>query len=465
MKKTAFHKNTMWKNVFILGLSGIIAKLFDFCFRAYYSRMLGTEGMGLLSLGFSLHGVMLTFATAGLGVAVSKTVSEYMEQRNSGAVKACMRTSLYGVSALSLLVMLITFLFSSSLAENVLGDIRVSASLCALAPSIMFMGISYCLKGFFYASRKVVSPALSEILEQTVKFISIKFLLDILLPFGIEYGCVAVFGGISIGELSSCLFLTLIYHKKEKQLEKTDNSCKKITQKELVCKLLGVSIPSMITSLCCSGLRMQEEVLIVSALERGGMAHSGAISSLGVLKGMAMPLLVMPLNLLGSVLSLLVPEVSRASIRSRDSLRRAVLKTYKIGMPIGVAVGTLFLFFGGEITKLVYGSYDAARLVVLLAPLCPVMFADSLSSSVLNGLGKQLRMLFFTLADFCLRFTLIYFTLPKGQTTAFAIMVVASNLFTCLLSTGSVVHKIMPQRSLNSPRYKLTKEIKCGILK
>ncbi|MBO5955858.1 MAG: hypothetical protein J6Q10_03570, partial [Clostridia bacterium] len=236
-------------------------------------------------------------------------------------------------------------------------------------------------------------------------------------------------------------------------------------QKELVCKLLGVSVPSMITSLCCSSLRMQEEVLIVSALERGGMAHSGAISSLGVLKGMAMPLLVMPLNLLGSVLSLLVPEVSRASIRSRDALRRAVLKTYKIGMPIGIAVGTLFLFCGGEITKLVYGSYDAARLVVLLAPLCPVMFADSLSSSVLNGLGKQLRMLFFTLADFCLRFTLIYFTLPKGQSTAFAIMVVASNLFTCLLSTGSVVNRIMPQRSLNSSRYKLTKHIKCGILK
>ena len=113
MKKTNFHKNTMWRNVFILGLSGIIAKLFDFCFRAYYSRMLGTEGMGLLSLGFSLHGVMMTVATAGLGVAVSKSVSEYMEQSNPGAVKACMRTSLYGVSALSLLVMLITFLFSS----------------------------------------------------------------------------------------------------------------------------------------------------------------------------------------------------------------------------------------------------------------------------------------------------------------------------------------------------------------
>ena len=75
-------KNTILKNVFILGISGIIAKTFDFVLRAFYSRALGAEGTGLLSLGFSLHGVMLTFATAGLGVAVSKISSEYMETKN-----------------------------------------------------------------------------------------------------------------------------------------------------------------------------------------------------------------------------------------------------------------------------------------------------------------------------------------------------------------------------------------------
>ena len=48
-------KNPLYANIFILGLSGIIAKLFDFSFRAFSSRVLGAEGMGLLSLGFSLH--------------------------------------------------------------------------------------------------------------------------------------------------------------------------------------------------------------------------------------------------------------------------------------------------------------------------------------------------------------------------------------------------------------------------
>ncbi len=463
MKKHIIPNNTIIKNVFILGISGIIAKSFDFIFRAYYSTRLGTEGMGLLSLGFSLHGVMLTFATAGLGVAVSKTASEYMEQGKIKSVIKCMHSSLFGVSALSLIVMALTFIFSGALADRVLGDSRVRVSLCALVPSVLFMGLSYCLKGFYYASRSVLIPASSEFLEQLVKFIAIKIMLDLSLPYGIEYGCAAVFSGISIGELSSCLYLSFIYLMKERSIEKTVRPDEVVRPLEPISRLLSVSIPSMVTSLCCSTLRMKEEVLIISALKRGGMTHSLALSSLGILKGMAMPLLVMPLNLIGSVTSLLVPEISRAGIRSRERLRAKTGRIYKTGLPLGILVGVIFLLFGERITKLVYGNTDAARLVIYLAPLCPVMFADSLSCSILNGLGKQPRMLVFFLLDFCLRFTLIYFTVPMGQMTAFCIMVAASNIFTCILSCVSVERLTSSKGSLFPVR--LTKKVKYGNVK
>ncbi len=461
MKKILFPKNTILKNVFILGLSGIIAKTFDFLFRAYYSRALGAEGMGLLSLGFSMHGVMLTFATAGFGVAVSKITSEYMAQNRYNIAKRCMRCALFGVSVFSLVVMLITFVLSTQIAENILGDKRVSLSLCTLVPSIIFMGLSYCFKGFFYASRKVLAPASSEILEQIVKFIAIYALLKVLLPYGTQYGCAAVFGGISIGEFSSCAYLGVIYIKEERKIKSTPAENDALSQRELVCELLGISIPSMVTSLCCSFLRMQEEVLIVSALERGNLSHSEAVSSLGLLKGMAMPLLIMPLNLLGSVMSLLVPEISRAGVIGQRRLRSATLRIYKVGIPIGLVIGSMFLIFGEQITYAVYGSYDASRLVVWLSPLCPIMFADSLSCSVLNGLGKQKRLLLFSLLDFCLRFILIYFAIPYGKTAAFAFMVAVSNIFTCTLSCSCVASLISQGKM---PSFKLTKKLKYGML-
>lgn len=457
-------KNIFMRNIFILSLSGVLAKSFDFAFRAYYSRILGSEGMGLLSLGFSMHSVMLTFATAGLGVAVSKVTSEYMERSNQKAVLGCMNCSLLCVSAFSLIVMLITFIASPYIASKVLGDQRVSISLCALSPSILFMGISYCLKGYFYASRKTLPPASSEILEQVVKFTSIKTLLKFASPYGIKYACAAVFLGISIGELSSCLYLCLFYLRDKRQLI-LDALCKNsdnISSRQLFCKLLGVSIPSMVTSLCCSGLRMKEEVLIVSSLERGSMSHADAISTLGILHGMVMPLLVMPLTLMGSVMSLLIPEISRAGVSNRQKLRRTSAKIYKTILPVGILVSFVFMFFGKDLTQLFYGTDSAAKLVVMLAPLFPVMVTDSVSCAILNGLGKQPRMLLFSILDFCLRFTLIYYTLPLGKTTAFAIMIAASNIFTCFLSYTSVAR--LTSGSSGFFFGKLTKIRKYGIL-
>ncbi len=445
-------KMSVFKSIIILGMSGIAAKSFDFLFRVYYSRTLGAEGMGLLSLGFSLHSVMLTFATAGLGVAVSKITSEYMERKNFSAVKSCMHSSIFGVAILSLAVILVTFCFAERIAVHFLKDIRVSVSICTLVPSVLFMGISYCLKGYFYASRDTLPPASSEILEQGVKFISIKTLMEYFLPCGIEYGCAAVFGGITIGELSSCAYLTFFYIRDEKKNSGLyKGSFKEISSREIICSLLGVSIPSMVTSLCCSFLRMKEEVLIVSALERGGMSHGEAVKSLGMIHGMAMPLIILPLNLMGSVMSLLVPEISRAGVRSREYLKHKAVKTYKTGAVIGGIVGLVFVIFGAELTELFYGNRDAAFLVVCLAPLCPVMFIDSLSCSMLNGLGKQMRILGLTLADFALRLSMIYFTLPNGKLTAFAMMVAASNIFTCILSFGSILMLIKPDPKLTKP--------------
>ena len=267
-----------------------------------------------------------------------------------------------------------------------------------------------------------------------------------------------------MGELSSCVYLLFWYRREERlnfRLEAQETAAP--SRAEMLTKLLGVSVPSMITSLCCSALRMQEEVLIISALERGNMPHGEAVSALGVMCGMVMPLLVLPLNLTGSVMSLLVPEISRAEARGGGSLRRTVKKVYGLGMTVGIVVGLFFMIFGGSASRAFYKTDAAAELVVCLAPLCPVMFMDSLSCSILNGLGKQLRLLLFSLLDFALRLSVIYFAMPRYGTSAFAAMTAASNIFTCMLSLSGVLWLVWGEKYIF--KLKLTKSAKCAILK
>ena len=426
-------KNHMLKSAGILAFSGICAKSFDFAFRAYYSRQLGTEGMGLLSLGFGLHGVMLTVSTAGLGVAVSKVVSEYLEQNQLRAVRQSVRLAVWGVACLALTVMLLTFVGAEWIGERVLGDIRISSGLCCLVPSVLFMGISYCLKGYFYASRKVWIPASSEFLEQAVKFLSISLLLKWFLPRGIAYGCAAIFAGLSIGEFSSCLYLSLFYLREEKHLHVGSEQGRVFTS------LLQVSFPAMLSSLAGSSLRMQEEVWIVTALKKFGMSHAQAVSGLGVMHGMVMPMLVFPLTLLGSVTTLLVPEIARRNtLKDKGRLCALVAKVFRAGLGVGGVVCLIFALFATPLAEGIYHDSSIVPMVRSLSMLCPVMFLDSLSCSILNGLGKQVNLLAYSVCDSLLRLGAIFLLVPVYGMTALLWVTALSNLFTCTLTVGSV---------------------------
>ncbi len=408
-----------------LTLSGIIAKTLDFLFRAYYSTRLGSEGMGLFSLVFSFHGLILTFATAGLGVAVSKTVSQYFSVKNSICIKKAMKISLFWVVAMSLGVITTVCLFSESIAVSFLKEPRIRRSIILLSPSILFMSVSYCIKGYFYAARKILIPASSEFLEQAIKIFSITLLLTRWLPNGVEHGCEAVFFGITLGEFSSCLYLTLFFTKDYARLKGG------AIRDKILPSLLKIALPAMTSSLSGSFLRMQEDVLIMSGLRRSGLSQAAALSQYGMVKGMVMPLIIFPLTLLSSCLTLLVPEISRAAeMQSKVRLKTLISRIYRFTAFGGFMVCTLFVAFSKELSTWVYSAPEIAPWVTIIALLSPVMFMDSVSCGILGGMGKQPALLIFSLCDSALRLFLIWQLLPKFGMNALLFIIIVSNLFT-----------------------------------
>ncbi len=428
-------KQNMLRSTMLLTLSGVLAKTVDFLFRAYYSRALGSEAMGIFSLSFSVHGIMLNIATGGLGVAVSKIVSECFSQGRTGDIKKTMRIALSAVFVLSLVAILVVFLFSDQIALSFLKEERCSKSLMAISPSVMFMGLSYCTKGYFYATRKVVIPASSEFLEQLIKITSITFLLPRLLPLGIEFGCAAVFLGISVGELSSCVYLLAFYLKDIKEIKSERN-----TKGADLASVLKVSVPIMATSLTGSFLRMQEEVLVVEGLKKSGALKSEALSIYGGVHGMAMPLIVFPLTLLSSCFTLLVPEISRAyAMKNRIRLKTLVARLYRFCTLFGFFVMSVFLAFGERLADLVYKAPEISKTLKILAVISPIMFVDSVSAGILNGMGKQTRLFLFSFIDSASRLLMIYFLVPRFGISAFLFIIIFSNALTLMLTYKSVI--------------------------
>ncbi len=420
----------------LLTLSGIGAKTIDFVFRAYYSRLLGSEGLGLFSLCFTVHGLMLNIATGGIGVAVSKIVSEKFVKHEYDEINATMKVAMSLVFALSAVVIALTCIFANQIAKGFLNEQRCAKSIICLAPSVLFMGISYCIKGYFYASRRVLPPASSEFLEQAVKILSITYLLGRKLPYGIEQGCEAVFTGLSLGEFSSCLYLSIFY-----AADKGERRCgRKVNRIKTIGAVAKIAVPVMTTSLATSLIRSREEVLIVSSLQKSGLTHEASLGIYGEIRGMIMPLVIFPLTLLSSCFTMLVPEISRAYARQNSvRLRTLVSKIYRFCTFFGFLVACIIVTYSGELAKMVYNAPDIARHLKIIALLCPLMFVDSVSCGILNGMGKQGALLVFSFADAISRIMLITILLPRFGTGALIFTIMISNMLTPYLTMEKVL--------------------------
>ncbi len=425
----------MLRNTLLLTASGVMAKTIDFTFRAWYSKKLGSEGMGIFSLVFAVHSIMLTVSSGGMGVAVSKTVSEYYGRANSGNIKRTMKLALAAVGLLSTIVILTVNMFSERIAVEFLKEERCQKSIVLLSPSILFMGLSYCIKGYFYASRKVLRPASSEFLEQAVKIIAISILLQNQLPKGTEQGCRAVALGMSIGEASSCVYLLLLYFADSRKLRGQADSRGKLGR-----AIARTAFPVMTASLASSFLRMKEEVLMVSGLEKSGLGHSEALSSYGTVYGMAMPLIVFPLTLLSSFLTLLVPEISRAKgMKSRIRLETLIARIYRFTIASGLLIMSTYLCFAPQLAVVAYDAPQLAGKLRFLALLSPLMLMDSISCGILNGLGEQASLLRYSLSDSALRLLLIWMLVPRLGMGALLGIIAVSNIFTFTLTVRKAV--------------------------
>ncbi len=410
-------------NMLILTATGMIAKTLDFSFRAYYSSRLGDTGMGIFSLIMSAFGIITNLTSAGMGIAVSRLAASALGKNDLGKAQKTVNTAVKMVLFSGIICFFAVLLFADRISLVFLKDIRCKRGLIYITPASIFMGISYCLKGYFYAQRRILIPASSEFAEQAVKISLTSMLLYKWLPQGTVYGVSAVLLGLTVGEGCSCLYLSLWYLRERR---------KTIMESRVFKELFSQTLPVTLSSVGCSYLRMQEDIWIIRGFKKFGMTADTALSEYGLIHGMAMPLLVFPLSLLSSFSALLVPEISRA--RETGKLKERVSLVYKAAFWSGAVIFLIFLIFGEEIALRIYGSTAAVKYIKPLCFLCPVMIMDFVATGMLGGLGQQAKLFKYSIADSVFRLSMVYLWLPAGGSGMLILMIFLSNILTFSLT-------------------------------
>ncbi len=432
-------------NTLLLTATAFIIRAVGVAYNVYITNLVGERGVGIFSLVMSVYGFALTVATSGVNLASTRLCAEAQthEEERSAMRGAFLYASLFGGGAAVLL-----FLFSAPIGRYLLADEASVISLRALSLSLPAIAMGSALAGYFNAKRAAVKSASAQLFEQAVRIFSCVMLLKLLLPKGDMYACFAMTAGGALSEWLSFFYSFTLYRWEQRKKKAAYRGSR---MKELC----AIAIPVALSAYARSALVCVEHLLIPYGLAKSGLGKDGALASYGVFHGMVMPLVTLPMALLSSIASLLVPEL--AGLRSAEDeagMVQAARRACGFALIFGVGCAGVMMAFSGELGALLYNSADAGKYIRIMAPLMPIMYVDHIVDSMLKGADLQLQSMRINIADSMLSVLLIYILLPQYGIMGYAAVLYISEIINASLSITTLIGRIPFERGMTGALFR-----------
>lgn len=202
--------------------------------------------------------------------------------------------------------------FAPFLAGSVLGDRRCEPLLVLLSYVFPFSAIHSCITGYCLGLKDTKIPSSSQLLEQTVRIFSVLVICQFLNHTEGSSGIWIAVLGLIFGEIASALY-SLKCVRNKPGLHFLIPSSLSLQQMFFDAKeLIKLSLPLTSNRILLNILQSIEAVSIPASLLIYGLSTSDALSTYGVLTGMALPCILFPSALTNSASTMLLPAITEA---------------------------------------------------------------------------------------------------------------------------------------------------------
>lgn len=424
----------------ILSSASLVTKLMGFFYRVFMSNAIGSEGMGIYQLILPIYGLAWSFTSAGFTTTISHITAQENVKRNSGNIKQLLNLCLLFSFIISIIISSILFFGSETIATVILKEPRTELSFKFLALAVPFMTAGSCIRGYFLGMQNPTTPAISQVLEQTVRILIVYFLIGLFSSKGLEIACAMAIIGIVIGEFISFVFVLCNYKKYSSKFSENNKPTMSLTSMSKI--ILTMSIPLCATRVVSSLLTTIENMLIPQQMQLYGLSQEQSLEIYGELTGMAMPLVFLPSAFLMAVSISLVPEISKAcAVNNKAKIQKTVSTTFLFTFILGIGTASLFAVFPKEVCYIVYNQENLGDLLFPLAFICPFLYAQITMQGLLNGLGEQVFLFVNHLISSVITIGGILFLMPTKGLDAFLFSLWVSLIVSMLLCLNRLYRK------------------------
>ncbi len=423
------NRKRFFYNGTILTLVGLSVKTVALLFGAFVSRTVGAEGTGLYTLVMTVYSFLITFATSGISLTVTRLVASSIGEGKSCNVSRIMRGSLLYALMFSAAASLLLFFGSGIFGRRILTDERSVFSLKILAASLIPTAISAVFSGYFVGIRRVGANAFVQVLTQLFKVFITVILVVKMSAGGTKMAVAALCLGITLGELLSFLLMLFqfIIDRKKYEGERARGI-------ELH-SVFDMALPLAFSAYIRSGLLTLEHMLIPKQLSKHGDNKEETLASYGTLHGMSLPLVLYPMSPLSSFSGLLVPEFAESmGAGNKERMSRITSETISATLKYATAVAVFLYVFAEELGYIIYSSHTAGKYIGLIAPIIPIMYLDHVTDSMLKGIGEQVYSMWVNISDSALSIFLVWILIPKMGISGYAVVIMVMELYNFVLS-------------------------------
>ena len=382
------------RGAMILTLAGLVVKIIGSVNRILLSRLLGGEGIGLYQMAYPVYLLLLAISSAGIPVAISIIVSRYLAQDDIGNVRRVFRLSLRLMACLGFALALALVLAAGWLVESgIIRDGRAYYALVALAPALFFGTVLASFRGLFQGHQLMTPPAISQILEQFIRVVTMVVLAYVLLPYGLEYAAAGAAFGAVPGSLMGVIVLGCFYRYYHKRWleEQPLAPCKaEISSRQLVKELLLLALPVSCANVLVPVTNSIDVLLVPGYLIESGYTVEQATTLFGYLAGMAQPLLLLATIPTMSLATSLVPAISEAHALKRYDIIEAKASTaMKLCCLITVPAAVGMAVLAEPISLLLYGTAKAGVAIMHSALGLWFLGLHQVTTGMLQGMGHS----------------------------------------------------------------------------
>lgn len=369
--KRAEQKNTFFGGVAVLMIGIAIVKVIGALYKIPISNILGDEGNGHFNNAYVIYNLLLMVSTAGLPIALSKTISEAHALGWRTQVARTFRVALLSFLVLGVISFAVMYQFAKPLAVFQ-GDGLAALAVRALAPACFFVCIISAYRGYAQGHANMVPTSVSQVIEALGKL-----LIGVALAWyfmkgaaGTEVAAAGAIFGVTAGACLALIFL-IANHYRHRDQSPLDQEEKCDSYAVILKRLMIIAIPITIGASIVPVTTWLDTVQVQNILREVMGAQSADFYKLNELADPVvslygayqrpMTIFNLPSSFMVALTACIIPAISACMAkRDREGTRRIAESSLRMGMLLALPAGIGMTVLASPIMKLLFFNTDHA---------------------------------------------------------------------------------------------------------